>query len=149
MLRQRFHIDKYNWNITAYYAVTGYHLNEIMSNLMRIGCNGDYMREAYENLSKNNVGSGLTYSNYLLRETVMVVALTSSAKEFHKALIHEIRHVQSHIATAYNIDEKSEEVCCLLDDIVGLTHDTIAPLICNCCRDKHYGPTDRKRDLSV
>lgn len=45
--------------------------------------------------------------------------------------------MQSHIATAFNIDEKSEEVCYLLDAIVGMIHDDIAPLICNCCRTKH------------
>lgn len=108
-----------------------------MSNLKRIGCDGEYMRSAYINLSENKLNSGLTYTSYIMRETVLVVALSSSAKEFHKALMHEIRHLQSHIATAYNIDEKSEEVCYLLDDIVGLTHDTIAPLICNCCRSKN------------
>ena len=138
MIVQRFHIKEYDWVVTAYYAVSRYYIDDIIDSLRSIKCEGNFLRTAYKNLKNNRLNSGLTYSNYLLRETVMVVALASSAKEFHKALIHEIRHVQSHIATAYNIDEKSEEVCYLLDDIVGLTHDTIAPLICNCCRDKHH-----------
>ena len=136
MIRQRFHIDRYYWNVTAYYAVTGYHINEIMSNLRRIGCNGEYMQMAEKNLRENKLNSGLTYSNYAMRETVMVVALASSAKDFHQALMHEVRHLQSHIATAFEIDEKSEEVCYLLDDIVGEIHSVVAPLICECCR-KH------------
>lgn len=137
MIRQRLHIDKYNWNVTAYYAVTGYHFNEIIGSLRRIGCKGENIQTAYTNLKENKLNSGLTYSNYYLRESVMVVALASSAKQFHRALMHEIRHMQSHIATAFNIDEKSEEVCYLLDAIVGMIHDDIAPLICNCCRTKH------------
>ena len=137
MIRQRFHIDRYYWNVTAYYAVSEYHYNEIISSLKRIGCSGEQLQEARTNLLANKLGSGLTYSNYYMRETVMVVALASSAEQFHKALMHEIRHLQSHIATAYNIDEKSEEVCYLLDDIVGEVHNTTAPLICNCCRTKH------------
>ena len=141
MIRQRFHIDRYYWNVTAYYAVTGYHFNEIMSNLRRIGCEGEDIQSACENLKANKLNSGLTYSNYMMRETVIVVALASSAEQFHRALMHEIRHLQSHIATAYNIDEKSEEVCYLLDDIVGEIHKVTAPLICECCRPKHkhYG----------
>lgn len=136
MKRQRIHIERYYWNVTAYYAVTGYHINEIMSNLGRIGCNGEYMQMAEKNLRENKLNSGLTYSNYAMRETVMVVALASSAKDFHQALMHEVRHLQSHIATAYEIDEKSEDVCYLLDNIVGEIHSVVAPLICECCR-KH------------
>jgi hypothetical protein len=141
MIRQRFHIERYYWNITAYYAVSGYHYNEIMGSLKRIGCRGEQLSVASENLKANTLNSGITYSNNLMRETVLVVALSSSAEDFHRALMHEIRHLQSHIATAYNIDEKSEEVCYLLDDIVGEIHNVVAPLICECCRtkgDKHH-----------
>ena len=138
MIRQRFLIERYYWNVTAYYAVSGYHYNEIMGSLRRIGCSGDNLRSAEKNLKENKLDSGLTYSNYAMRETVMVVALASSAKQFHRALMHEIRHLQSHIATAYNIDEKGEEVCYLLDDIVDEVHDKTASLICNCCRTKKH-----------
>ena len=138
MIRQRFHIERYYWNVTAYYAVSEYHYNEIMSSLRRIGCSGDNLSSAEKNLRENKLDSGLTYSNYAIRETVMVVALASSAKQFHRALVHEMRHSQSHIATAFNMNEKGEEVCYLLDDIVGLTHSVTSPLICNCCRSKHH-----------
>lgn len=144
MIRQRLHIDRYYWNVTAYYAVTGYHFNEIVSNLKRIGCDGEYIKTACANLKANKLNSGLTYSNYGLRETVLVVALASSAKDFHRAIMHEVRHLQSHIATAYNIDEKSEEVCYLLDDIVGEIHSVVAPLICECCRIKEHKHHERE-----
>ena len=138
MIRQRFHISKYNWSVTAYYAVSSYHFDEIMRSLRRIGCSGEDIDTAVLNLKENKLNSGLTYSNYLLRESVLVVALASSAKQFHQALMHEIRHLQSHIATTFSIDEKGEEVCYLLDDIVGLTHSVTSPLTCNCCRSKHH-----------
>lgn len=144
MIVQRFYIKKYDWVVTAYYAVTRYYVDEIMENLQRLCTECSFLKRAYRNLKRNSLNSGLTYSDYRKRESVMVVALASSAKQFHKALMHEIRHVQSHIATAYDIDEKSEEVCYLLDDIVGHTHDITAPLLCNCCRDKHYGQTYTK-----
>lgn len=143
MIRQRFHIKRYYWNVTAYYAVKEYHFNEIMSNLKRIGCDGEYIKTACSNLKANKLNSGLTYSNYGLRETVLVVALASSSKDFHRALMHEVRHLQSHVATAYNIDEKGEEVCYLLDDIVGEIHSVVAPLICDCCRIKEHNHDGR------
>ena len=45
--------------------------------------------------------------------------------------------------TAYNIDEKGEEVCYLLDDIVGEIHSVVAPLICDCCRIKEHNHDGR------
>ncbi len=140
MIVQRYYIKEYDWTVTAYYAVTRYYIDDIMLNLRRIDCEGDFLRQAYRNLKENRLNSGLTYSNYHKRETVKVVALASSAKQFHQALMHEVRHLQSHIATAYGMNEKKEGVCYLLDDIVGQIHDTTAPLLCNCCRKKEsYG----------
>lgn len=141
MLVQRYYIEKYDWTVTAYYAVTRYYVAEIMDNLRRIDCDAEFLKAAYKNLKENKLNSGLTYSNFKLRESVKVVALASSAKQFHQALMHEIRHLQSHIATTYMISEKGEQVCYLFDDIVGHTHDKTAPLICNCCRakNKHHG----------
>ena len=136
MIVQRFYIDDYDWTVTAYYAVTRYYVDEIMSDLESLCSDCGFLHKAYINLIENKLNSGLTCSNYRKRETVMVVALASSAKDFHQALMHEVRHLQSHIATAYEIDEKSEEVCYLLDDIVGEIHSVVAPLICECCR-KH------------
>lgn len=137
MIVQQYYIERYDWVVTAYYAVTRYYIDDIILNLRRIDCDGDFLKQAYRNLRENKLNSGLTYSNYKKRETVKVVALASSAKQFHQALMHEVRHLQSHIATADRISEKGEEVCYLLDGIVGNIHDVTAPLLCNCCRKKH------------
>lgn len=131
---QRFYIDKYDWVVTAYYAVTRYYVDEILDNLEDIGCDGKFLLDAEKNLRTNKLNTGLTFSNSRGRKSVMVIALTTSAKEFHRSLIHEIRHLQSHIASAYKIDEKSEEVCYLMDDIIDIVHDKVAHLLCNCCR---------------
>ena len=144
MIVQRFYIDKYDWVVTAYYAVTRYYVDDIMHDLEELCTECDFLDDAYKNLSENKLDSGLTYSNYRKRETILVVALASSAKDFHRALMHEVRHLQSHIATACNIDEKSEEVCYLLDDIVGEIHKTTAPLICECCRTKKHKHHERE-----
>lgn len=136
MVVQDIYIEDYRWSVRIFYAVSGYDVDEIMRALHSIGCTADYAAEAYSNLRRNALNSGLTFSNYRRRQSVVVVALSSSAKQFHRCLIHELRHLQSHIASADNIDEKSEQVCYLLDDIVGLVHETCAPMMCGCCRKK-------------
>ena len=136
MVVQDIHIDSCKWDATIFYAVTRYDIDAIMQALHRIGCRAEYAVDAYKNLVRNELNSGLTFSNYNRRTSVVVVALCSSAKQFHRCLIHELRHLQSHIASADGINEKSEKVCYLLDEIVGLVHDTTAPMLCDCCRDK-------------
>lgn len=137
MIIQKFYIKKYDWSVTAYYAVSRYYVGQIMDNLERLCTEDDFLESAYRNLCENKLDSGLTYTNFREKESVLVVAIASSAKQFHRALMHEARHLQSHIATAYGIDEKGEEVCYLFDDIVGKIHKVTAPLICECCRTKH------------
>ena len=110
MILHSYYIPQCDWDVTAYYAVSGYDTERIMGKL-----------------------AWIAYSNYFTRQSVMVVALSSSAKEYHQALMHEIRHLQSHIATTLGIDEKSEAACYLLDYIVGATHDVCSPLICGQC----------------
>lgn len=140
MIVQDIHIEGYSWDVRIFYAVSRYDVGQIMQALHSIGCRATHAADAYRSLQRNALDSGLTFSNYRLRRSVVVVvvvALASSAKQFHRCLIHELRHLQSHIASADNINEKSEQVCYLLDEIVGLVHDECYPLLCSCCRDKN------------
>ena len=72
----------------AYYAVDTYYTEEILDNMHSIGCDGDMLRTAYDNINSGNLNTGVTYSNFGTRETVMVIALTSSSKEFAKSWRH-------------------------------------------------------------
>ena len=93
MIVQKLYIDKYKWTVTAYYAVTRYYVDEIMENLERLCSEDNYLEGAFRNLEKNSLASGLTYSNFRKKESVLVVALASSAEQFHRALMHEARHL--------------------------------------------------------
>lgn len=145
MLVQDIHIEQYNWDARIFCAVTRYDIDRIMTSLHSIRCRGDHAAGAYRSLQRNALGSGFTFSNYRLRRSVVVVALASSAEQFHRCLIHELRHLQSHIASADDISEKSEQVCYLLDQIVGLTHKVCSPLLCGCCRSKNTHSHDKGR----
>lgn len=142
MITQEIYIPKYRWTIHAYYAVTTYYVDEIMEHLWRIGIDGQSAKKAYENLRENSLDSGLCYSNYANRETIIVVAKTSSAEEFLNSMVHEASHACTHIATAMYVNLKGEDFAYMVGDLCMEMYPKVKGLICDCCRNKqkhkHY-----------
>ena len=137
MIRQQFDISKYDWKVEVYYAVDCYYTDEIMGRLYDIGCRGDYLRTAYENLSAGKPNTGLTYSNYGTRQTVMVIGITSSAAQFQNSYDHERKHLEAHIAAALGIDPWGEEICYLSGEIGQLMFEKARLMLCDCDCCKH------------
>ena len=98
MIVQDFYIPKYDWIVKVYYAVTAYWTSDILCALHRIGCRGEDFKQAYRNLSSGVLNTGLTYSNFEDRETVMVIALTSSPGEFQNSWENERERIGKRIA---------------------------------------------------
>lgn len=92
------------------------------------------MEGAYNNLTSGKLDTGLTYSNSDTRETVIVFAKTSSAKEFQQSYKHETGHLQTHIAQTFGIDPYGEEIQYIGDDIVEATWEIAKGLLCDHCR---------------
>lgn len=137
MIRQQFDISKYDWKVEVYYAVDCYYTDEIMGRLYDIGCRGDDLRTAYENLSAGKPDTGLTYSNYSTRQTVMVIGITSSATQFQNSYDHERKHLEAHIAAALGIDPWGEEICYLSGEIGQLMFEKARLMLCDCDCCKH------------
>lgn len=135
MIRQRFALPKYDWRIYAYYVVTKPNADEILENLVGIGCVGETLKRAYRNLTSGKLDTGITYSNQSTRETVIVFAKTSSAKEFQQSYKHETGHLQTHIAQTFGIDPYGEEIQYIGDDIVDATWEIAKDLLCEHCRN--------------
>lgn len=137
MQRQKIHLSEWDWAIHAYYSVTGhYYTDEIMDRLVSLGCRGRNLQRAYTNLSSGKVDTGLTYSNLLKRETVMVVGYASSGEELFNSLLHEMRHVEEHIAKASHIEPYGEPVAYLTGELGRQMYSCIGHYLCDCCR-KH------------
>lgn len=134
MIRQHFKLRQWGWRVTCYYAVHGYHIDDIIASLKRIGCDGEYLKAAYESLSLGDLDTGLTFSNKEIGETVMVIALTSSAEEFMKSWTHEMGHLKDHIATAYEISPHGEGIQYLGDDIITEMWDVAHQFVCCKCK---------------
>lgn len=136
MIRQDIYIEAYKWRVTVYYAVTKMYCAEIMEDLYAIGCRGSNLDTAYENLREGKTDTGLTYSNYESRETVMVIARTSTPAQFLNSYDHERKHLEAHIADAYNLDPWGEEVAYLCGEIGQLLYPVSRKFMCECCKSK-------------
>lgn len=138
MIRQRFTLEKYGWDVYTYYAVDTYYVDEIIDNMYSIGCDGGMLRTAYDNMSSGKMNTGVTYSNFRDRKTIMVIAITSSAKEFQKSWRHECGHLAAHICQALNITPYGEEIQYIGDDIVEKMWEYAHTLLCecDCCKQK-------------
>lgn len=137
MIRQKITLPDYdNWTIYAYYATTRYAVDEIMERLWEIGMDANNARQAFENLSRGNLNTGLCYSNYSMRKSVLVIALTSSPAEFINSWHHELEHLESHIGKVFNLDPTGEDIAYLSGELAMEMYPRIKHLICDCCRHK-------------
>ena len=132
MIRQRFKLRKYGWWVYAYYAVSPYDAAEVYDALVDIGCDKFDLDDAWENLTSKELNSGLTYSNFRGRESVIVISKASSAEQFAKSWRHEMGHLATHIASAFKLNLKGEEVQYIGDDIVGETWNIAKEMLCEC-----------------
>lgn len=135
MIRQTFELPEYDWQVQCYYAVNGYYVSEIMESLIDIGCKDRDLDNAYISLSSGNMNTGLTYSNKHTGETVIVIQITTTPKEFAKSWRHEMGHLATHIAEAYGIDPHGEEIQYIGDDIVEEMWDVAHHFLCEHCRE--------------
>lgn len=134
MIRAKIYIPQYRWAVYAYIAVHEYYTYEILNKMRTLGADTHYLQRAHTNLLSGQLNNGLTFSNPDTRETVWVVALTTSAGEFFNSIVHEIRHLQQHIANKCGIDQNSEEVCYLCGDIAYRLFPYCKKLLCEHCR---------------
>lgn len=134
MIRQKLTLDDYDWTVYVYYAVDTYYTDEIMERLYDIGCPQEHLQTAYDNLSAGDINTGLTYSNYAQRKTVLVIGLTSSPAQFLNSWQHECAHLRQHIAKCFGIDVWGEEIAYLAGDIAQKMYPVAKRFLCKCYR---------------
>ena len=122
MIRQDFYIEPYDW------------CAEITRLLSHIGCSGGNLRRAYRSLAVSRLDTGLTYSNYPLRRTVMVISRTSSPEQFQDSWDHEKGHLVKHIAEAFVLDPFGEKVEYLAGYIGRAMFPVAKRFLCEHCR---------------
>lgn len=80
--------------------------------LKRINCSFKTLKNAIE-ITKS-LNSGFTFSNPKLKVSIVYISPVTSKAEWFNTLVHELKHVQSHICEYYDIDESGEEAAYLI-----------------------------------
>ena len=78
-------------------------------------------------LGKRDVG--FTYTDPEKRTSIVGIAATSSQGELLNTIVHEAKHVQSHICDYYNVPEDSEQAAYLIGFLVQNMHKVFKYMI--------------------
>ena len=135
MIVQDFQLKRYRWHVRVYYAVHRYWARDILNELRDIGCSGKQLRNAWDSLRDGELNTGITYSNFERRETLMVISLTSAPAEFLNSWVHEMQHLCRHVVQAFGIDPYGEEAAYLAGDVAQEMFNTAKKFLCEHCRD--------------
>lgn len=135
MIKQEIYIEKEDWRISVFYAVTHYEVEEIIGTMREAGAREVDLARAYDNLSQGNLNTGLCYSGD--GHSVLVISIASSPKEFINSLFHEVHHCSSHIAERVGYDLRGEDVCYLAGEIAEKMYPVAKQFLCECRRHNH------------
>lgn len=66
--------------------------------------------------------SGFTFTDFHKRTSIVGISPTTSQEQFLNTIVHEAKHVQSHICEYYNVPEDSERAAYLIGYIIQRMH---------------------------
>ena len=78
-------------------------------------------------LGKKN--TGFTFTDFNKHKSVVGISRTTSQEQFLNTIVHEAKHVQSHICKYYDVEEDSEEAAYLIGYIIQQMHKVFKNMI--------------------
>ena len=73
--------------------------------------------------------TGFTYTDDKKKTSIVGIARTSSQEQFLNTIVHEAKHVQSHICRYYKVPEDGEQAAYLIGYIVQRMHRVFKDMI--------------------
>lgn len=134
MMVQDFFIDGYGWHVRVYYSTDGRSAGTVLGDLVAIGCRGVELSKARDNLSRGGLDTGLTYSNFSTRETVMALSAASSPAQFLNSWTHEMLHLCRHVSRRFGLDPYGEEAAYLSGSVAQKMFPVARKFLCEHCR---------------
>ena len=116
MIAQYIQLGNRGWNVLIYYGVDAEDFIEIEDSLLQIDCPKDDIKKAFEVLRKKN--TGFTFSNTDYKMSIVCIGRSTSVSQMVNTIIHEAKHVQSHICSYYRIPEDGETAAYLIGYLV-------------------------------
>lgn len=130
MIIQRFLLKDYDWKVVVLYNVTYKDVNIVHTVLKEICDNNNIVYNSTKYIEEGRLNTGFIYSNFNIKSSVIAIGQSDSKKEFINTIAHEANHLQSHIATVFNLNEKGEEVCYLIGTIIETMYKVFNKIIC-------------------
>ena len=137
MIEQRAYMPQYGWRVTVFYESGPDDAERIIRRLVEAQADDETVKTAEDNLRSGSKDTGLTYSNFGNRETVIVISKTSSKQEFANTWVHEVLHCAIHIASAIGLDLKGEPVAYIAGELAMEMQPVAAAIMCPKCDRKH------------
>ena len=73
--------------------------------------------------------TGFTYTDSSKKKSIIGISRTTSQEQFLNTIVHEAKHVQSHICDYYNVPEDGEDAAYLIGYIVQKMHRVFKNMI--------------------
>ena len=137
MIIQEFTLDRYEWFVRVYYLIDKFPKDEILSDLMELGCGEDEALDTVDTLEGGGLNAGSINSNIYRRKSIIVIGMADSTDEFYDTFDHEKGHLAMHISIADDIDPFSEEYQYLAGEIGKRMFKAAKELFCEECRKKY------------
>lgn len=132
MKRQVIHIPEYGWTAYVYYDTTQYDTDEILNKLYSLGCSEKGILRTRKQLLGGGYNNGFTYSNRVLKQSVVSLGRASEFAQFLNSFVHELQHLSTHIAQANDIPLDGEEICYLSGGIAQEMYPILIHYLSRC-----------------
>ena len=95
MITQYIELGDREWGVLVYYNVGEEDLVEVIDSLKSLDCTKADIHAAVTTLRKKN--TGFTYTNTDYKMSLVCVGKASNVGQFVNTVVHEAKHVQSHV----------------------------------------------------
>lgn len=127
MAAQYIQLGDRGWNILVYYNVGPSDFVEVEDSLLQLDCPKSDLKRALNVLRHYN--TGFTFTNTDYKMSIVCIGKATNSSQFVSTVVHESKHVQSHICSYYDIEEDSEEASYLIGYIVKRMYTMVMKLI--------------------
>lgn len=133
MLRRSFGIEKYDWHVDFFFAITHYEQLPIVSIMEEMDAPRKVMQRVVEKMTEGKIDTGFTYSNPYQRRSIVVIGHSSRGAQFLNSFTHELRHLTDDIAIECGMKMAGEEAAYLTGDVAMKVADIVCDFSCNHC----------------
>lgn len=131
MSTQDIHLDRYGWDVRAYYGVEDKDFMSILEYLDYHGFDHILIGELQQSLLRHST-LGMTVVN-MRDKLAVIIVMEQEPIEFFNTLVHELNHVTDYIAEYWNIPTKGEEVSYMIGDLGMMLFHTASRYLCSNC----------------